>query len=89
MEFRVRPGEMQEDQGAALLERCSSKWPTSLLLGAAMASVIGSMVLKLQGKHHDALFVGQWVGPFLILGLYNKSVKQRRSDNRRRRFEPA
>jgi hypothetical protein len=83
MDFRVRAGEMQEDQLTALLERYSSKWPTSLFLGAAMASVIGSMVLKLQGKHEDALFVGQWVAPFLILGLYNKAVKQHGSDTGR------
>jgi hypothetical protein len=41
------------------------------------------MVLKSQGKNHDALFVGQWVAPFLIVGLYNKSVKQHGSDTGR------
>ena len=90
MDFRVRPGEMQEDQVTALLERYSSKWPTSLFMGAAIASIIGSMVLKNQRKHSDALFVGQWVAPFLILGLYNKSVKQHGSDRGGwRRYEPA
>lgn len=89
MDFRVRAGEMQEDQMTALLERYSSKWPTSLFMAAAMASIIGSMVLKNQRKHQDALFVGQWVAPFLILGLYNKSVKQHGSDTGRwQRFEP-
>lgn len=89
MDFRVRPGEIQEDQMTALLERYSSKWPTSLFMGAAIASIIGSMILKRQRKHHDALFVGQWVAPFLILGLYNKSVKQHGSDTgQSRRFEP-
>jgi hypothetical protein len=89
MDYRVRPGEMQEDQETALLERYSSKWPTSLFMGAAIASIIGSMVLKSQRKHHDALFVGQWVAPFLILGLYNKTVKQHGSDTGRwHRFEP-
>jgi hypothetical protein len=89
MDFRVRPGEMQEDQVTALLERYSSKWPTSVFMGAAMASIIGSMVLKSQRKHLDALFVGQWVAPFLILGLYNKTVKQHGSDKGgARRFEP-
>ncbi|HET9100514.1 MAG TPA: hypothetical protein VFN62_08990 [Acidobacteriaceae bacterium] len=88
MDFRVRAGEMQEDQVTALLERYSSKWPTSLFMGAAIASIIGSMVLKSQRKHQDALFVGQWVAPFLILGLYNKSVKQHGSDTGRwQRFE--
>jgi hypothetical protein len=89
MDYRVRPGEVQEDQVTALLERYSSKWPTSLFMGAAIGSILGSMVLKRQRKHHDALFVGQWVAPFLILGLYNKSVKQHGSDTARpRRYEP-
>jgi hypothetical protein len=83
MDHRVRAGEIQEDQVTALLERFSSKWPTSLFMGAAIASIIGSMVLKSQGKNHDALFVGQWVAPFLIVGLYNKSVKQHGSDRGR------
>jgi hypothetical protein len=88
MDYRVRPGEVQEDQVTAMLERYSSKWPTSLFMGAAIASIIGSMVLKNQRKHQDALFVGQWVAPFLILGLYNKTVKQHGSDTgRSRRFE--
>jgi hypothetical protein len=32
------------------------------------------------GKKHETLFVGQWVAPFLILGIYNKMVKQHGSD---------
>ena len=51
MDYRVRPGEMQEDQVTAMLERYSSKWPTSLFMGAAIASIIGSMILKNQRKH--------------------------------------
>ena len=31
--------------------------------------------LKLMGKKHSALFVGQWAAPFLLLGVYNKIVK--------------
>lgn len=69
MDFRVRPGEIQEDQVTALLERYSAKWPTSLFMGAAIASIIASLVLKRQRKHQDALFVGQWVAPVRIGGL--------------------
>jgi len=32
------------------------------------------------GKDHASLFVGQWVAPFLLLGIYNKMVKQHGSD---------
>jgi hypothetical protein len=80
MDFRVRPGEIQEDQLTALMESYSSRWPTSLFMGAAFASILGSALLKSQGKHQHALFVGQWAAPFLILGLYNKTVKQHGSD---------
>jgi len=31
-------------------------------------------------RNHEALFVGQWAPTFLILGLYNKLVKQHGSD---------
>lgn len=83
MDFRVQPGEIQEDQLTALLESYSAKWPTSLFMGAAIASMIGSAILKTQGKHQHALFIGQWAAPFLLLGLYNKMVKQHGSDSSR------
>jgi len=31
------------------------------------------------------LFVGQWAAPFLLLGIYNKMVKQHGSDSAGRR----
>jgi hypothetical protein len=31
-------------------------------------------------RHNEALFVGQWAPTILILGLYNKLVKQHGSD---------
>ena len=80
MDFRVRPGEIKEDQLTALLESYSAKWPTSIFMGAAIASMVVSLILKSQRKHQDALFIGQWAAPFLILGLYNKAVKQHGSD---------
>ena len=36
--------------------------------------------LKASKKDHGALFVGQWAPPFLLLGIYNKLVKQLGSD---------
>ncbi len=40
----------------------------------------GSVSFKIAKKDHAALFVGQWVAPFLLLGIYNKMVKQHGSD---------
>lgn len=78
---RVRAGEKAEDQFTAMLESQTSNLPTSLFLGAAFASIAGSLALKLAGKDHQALFVGQWAAPFLLLGIYNKMVKQHGSDS--------
>lgn len=80
MDFRVRRGEIQEDQLTAMLESYSARWPSSIFMGAALASMAGSMALMWQKKTHQALFIGQWAAPFLILGLYNKMVKQHGSD---------
>jgi hypothetical protein len=77
---RVRAGDKTEDQFTALLESQSSNVPTSVFLGAAIASIAGSLVFKLAGKDQHAQFVGQWAAPFLLLGIYNKMVKQHGSD---------
>jgi hypothetical protein len=39
-----------------------------------------SAILKFAGKDDWALFVGQWPAPLLIMGVYNKMVKQHGSD---------
>jgi hypothetical protein len=70
----------QEDQVTAAIEKVTSQVPSSIFLGAAIASIISSVAFQAAKKQHEALFVGQWVAPFLILGLYNKMVKQHGSD---------
>ncbi|MBA3916435.1 MAG: hypothetical protein H0X25_21840 [Acidobacteriales bacterium] len=40
-----------------------------------------SLVLKAVGEDDWALFVGQWAPTFLIIGVYNKLVKQHGSDS--------
>ena len=83
-DYRVAPGEAQEDQITAAIEKITSQTPSSLFLGAAIASIIGSVCYKAANKNHEALFVGQWVAPFLLLGIYNKMVKQHGSDAKAR-----
>jgi hypothetical protein len=80
MDYRIGAGEIPEDQTTALMESYSAKLPSSFFLGAAIASILGSLFLKTTGKHDHALFVGQWAAPFLLLGIYNKMVKQHGSD---------
>jgi hypothetical protein len=80
MDHRVRRGDIREDQITSFLEKQSAQAPSSFWLGASFASMITSLALKTAGKDHAALFVGQWAAPFLLIGIYNKMVKQHGSD---------
>jgi hypothetical protein len=80
-DYRVQAGDVEEDQVTSMLESYSSQLPSSFFLGAAGASIVGSLIAKISGKDHLALFVGQWAAPFLLLGIYNKMVKQHGSDH--------
>jgi hypothetical protein len=79
-DYRVSKGEATEDQFSAAIEKYTSQIPSSVYLAAAIVSIVTSLALKAAKKDHAALFVGQWPAPFLILGLYNKLVKQHGSD---------
>jgi hypothetical protein len=51
--------------------------PSDTFLWAAGGSIASSLVLKFMHRDEDANFVGQWAPVLLILGMYNKMVKQR------------
>jgi hypothetical protein len=76
----ITPPEHQEGIIARTIEQQTAKIPSDFFLWAAGLSIIGSLVLKARGRTHDALFVGQWPAPFLLLGVYNKLVKLLGSD---------
>jgi hypothetical protein len=70
----------REDNVTGMIESQTSQIPSSAYLGAALGSMALAAVLKIAGKHQGALFVGQWAAPFLLMGVYNKMVKQHGSD---------
>lgn len=65
---------------ARTLEQQTAKIPSDVFLWAALGSIGTSAILKIMGKNHASLFVGDWVAPFLLLGVYNKIVKVQGSD---------
>jgi hypothetical protein len=65
---------------ARRLENETAKLPSDLWLWAAIASMGASLFLQLTERKHESLFIAQWAAPFLLLGTYNKLVKQRGSD---------
>ena len=79
MESKVYRGE-SEDRFTGAIESQTSKIPSTGYLGAAVSAMAASAVLKILGRDNWALFVGQWAPAFLIMGVYNKMVKQHGSD---------
>lgn len=79
-DLRVARGDSSEDQLTASIEKMTSKAPSTLYLALALGSMAVSMGFMAAGRRHESLFVGQWAAPFLLLGIYNKMVKQHGSD---------
>lgn len=64
-----------EGKVAEAIENITAKLPSDMFLWSSLACMGTSLTLKLLGKSHTALFIGQWAAPFLLLGTYNKIVK--------------
>ena len=79
-----------EGEGAVarMIEQQTAKIPSDIFLWAAGGSIAASLALKLTCDDRNAEFVGQWAPTFLMLGLYNKIVKELGSD-RTERFATA
>ena len=72
--------EHKEGPVATAIEEQTAKLPSDIFLWAALGAIGISLALKVMKKPHNALFVGQWPAPFLLLGIYNKMVKQEGHD---------
>jgi hypothetical protein len=70
----------REGSVARGIEKQTAKLPSDTFLWAALASIAASASLQFMGNRQVSNFVGQWAPTFLILGLYNKMVKQLGSD---------
>ncbi len=65
---------------ARVLENQTAKVPSDIWLWSAFGSMGVALFLRLTGRKHQSLFVGQWAAPLLLLGVYNKLVKIAGSD---------
>ncbi|MCA1577977.1 MAG: hypothetical protein LC794_11530 [Acidobacteria bacterium] len=73
--------EHREGPLARAIEQQTAKLPSDTFLWAALGSIGASAVLRIMGKKNASLFVGDWVAPFLLFGVYNKIVKVQGSDH--------
>ena len=65
---------------AKAIEQQTAKLPSDTFLWAAIGSIGASALLRMMGKKNASLFVGDWVAPMLLFGVYNKIVKLQGSD---------
>lgn len=84
MASEVGGGASAHEEGflAKSIEDYTAEMPSDLFLWAACGSIGCSLMLKMAGRPHEAMFIGQWAPTFLILGLYNKLVKVAGHDRR-------
>lgn len=48
---------------------------SGIYLAATVASMATSMVFKHLGRKYPVLYIGQWLAPLLIMGLFKKFTK--------------
>lgn len=70
-----------EGRVARTIESQTAKVPSDVYLWIAVGAMATSATLQIMGNKNVSLFVGQWAPTLLIMGLYNKLVKQLGSDH--------
>ena len=76
----MRDQQHSEGTVARTIEQQTAKLPSDTFLWAAVGAMGASAIFQLMGKKHFSLFVGDWVAPLLLFGVYNKIVKVQGSD---------
>lgn len=72
--------EHKEGKVTKAIENQTAKLPSNTFLFTAIGAMGVSLALRCLGKKNESLFVGQWTAPILLMGIYNKLVKQSGSD---------
>lgn len=54
--------------------RITDSVPEETWYWLAVGSIFASAWLKMSGKNHGALFVGQWPPTFILFGIYHRLI---------------
>jgi hypothetical protein len=76
MEAVAEERHIGEDVVTSSVEKVTSKVPSGVFLIAGMACVALAAGLAASGRIKHASFVGLWAPTILIMGVYNKLVKE-------------
>ena len=74
------PQKHSEGMIARTIEEQTAKLPSDTFLWAAVGAMVASAIFEFSGAKDKSRFVGQWVAPMLLFGVYNKLIKQQGSD---------
>lgn len=66
----------KEGKFTTAIEERTARIPSDAFLWTAGAAIGTSLVLRMLNFKDASLFVGQWAPTILLLGTYNKLVKQ-------------
>ena len=69
-----------EDEFTKSVEAYTAAIPSSAYLAVAVGAMALSLFCQMTGRGKWGNFIAQWVPAWLIIGLYNKVVKQERHD---------
>jgi hypothetical protein len=69
-----------EGQLTKMIESQTARIPSGTYLTIGIGAMAASLLLMVARQKHLANLVGQWVPTILIVGLYNKLVKQHGSE---------
>ena len=70
------PGNHTEGNVAKAIEAETAKLPSDIFLWAGLGLLAFSFGLFASKQRHTALLIGQLASPILIMGVYDKLVKQ-------------
>lgn len=79
-EGTMRREQHAEGTVARTIEQQTAKLPSDTFLWAAVGAMGVSALFQVMGKKQVSLFIGDWVSPLLLFGVYNKIVKTQGSD---------
>lgn len=70
----VRP-EHTENTLTRVIEQQAAKIPSDVFLAVSLAAMASSLVFEVRRNQRASRFLGMWVAPLLVMGVYNKLVK--------------
>ena len=68
--------QQQEGPVAKAIETQTSKIPSDIFLWTGLAIGAAAMTLYCTKRRHLALLIAQGIAPVMLMGIYNKMVKQ-------------